>query len=224
MRRWRTAARGWTAAIGLVAVLALPPGPPAARGEGFEAPAPLGGLIDSADAVVAGTVTEVAERSFTLRVGQVLAGRVEGKLLQVTKPSLPATSPRWAPYCAEQEEVVFLAAPDPAGPFRILGRIGEGEIPLDADFAYFHGRRLATLQPDYHRLDGQRVYLQRHDRADTLDAIRSYPRCLEWIRSESPPRWRTVITCTRDDLAAYRSRSPVHEFLVSEAEAAAATP
>lgn len=161
---------------------------------GFQAPLPLGRMITTADAIVVGTITRVSASRFTLKIGEVLAGDVAARKIDVPFFPAPEDSPRWAPYRRGQEVVLFLGR-DRNG-FRILGRLGEGEIPLDAHYAYFHGRYINTLKPDYYQVDGHRVYLQRLDRAKTLDAIRTYR------SSAGTPR--------------YRSRSPLHEFLTRE--------
>ncbi|HYR30118.1 MAG TPA: hypothetical protein VEU30_16755 [Thermoanaerobaculia bacterium] len=159
-------------------------------GAGFEIPLPLGEVISSADVVAVGTIEKVSASTFTLAVDDVLIGKTDAKRIEIEKFAASAESPRWAPYARGQSVIVFLAH-QRCGPFRILGRLGEGEIPLDAKFAYFHGRYVDVLQPDWYEVDGRRVYLQRFDRAMTMDAIRGF----------------------RNADGDYRSRSKLHEFL-----------
>jgi hypothetical protein len=162
-------------------------------GAGFEVPLPLGEMIADADVIVVGTIRGASKETFTLHVEEVLAGELRARSIHVEKFPADAASPRWAPYACGQTVVLFLDA-TPAPRFRILGRIGEGEIPLDPKHAYFHGRYLGFLAPDWYEVHGRRIHIQRFDRALTLDAIRNF---------------------NKAD-ARYGSRSNLHEFLAKE--------
>ncbi|HUP42737.1 MAG TPA: hypothetical protein VM599_05955 [Thermoanaerobaculia bacterium] len=215
-------------AVGVAAALLLAVGSGAALGTGFEPPLPLGELIDVSDAVLVGTITGVSASTFTFRVSEVVRGRIPGPSIEVDKFPAPETSPRWAPYCTGQSVLLFLAAGRASGggrgPFHILGRIGEGEIPLDERYAYFHSRYVSFLEADHHRIHDRTVYIQRFDRATTIAAISAYPPCLEWREAERAGRRRAKVACSASELAAYRARSPLHEFLVGEAEQSAGGP
>lgn len=180
----------------LIALLIL------SAGAGFQIPLPLTEITTTADAIVVGTIAEVSKTTFTLRIDEVLAGEIEGRQIEVEKFPTSAESPRWAPYCRGQSVALFLSKTS-SGRFRILGRLGEGEIPLDERYAYFHGRYIDVLRPDYHDVHGRRVYIQRFDRKATLDAIRAYRRC-----------FRPEGSCTEKELDALRSRSEFHRYLL----------
>lgn len=203
-------------------VLTWPAGVHAA---GFRAPVPLGKLIATADAVVVGTILRVKSASFVLAVRQTLAGEVSAQRIEVEKFRAPPTSPRWADYGREQTVAVFLAPIDGGdaavshggAQWRILGRIGEGEIPLDQRYAYFHGRTIDSLPRAYYRFHGQTAYVQRLERAVTVDAIRRYRTCFEWRETGEEGRMQPHVVCAAGILSAYRMRSPLHDFLAREA-------
>lgn len=205
------------AALAALATLCAGPAvaaPAAAKGAGFIPPIPLGELIATADAVVVGTITSVSEGSFTFQVQRTLAGEVEGTI-RVEKFAAPDTTPRWAPHARGQSMVLFLEAGAPR--WRIPGRIGEGQIPLDDEHAYFHGRFVEGLPQDHYEVDGRTAFLQRFDRQATLDALACYRRCFAWRRAEDGAA-RPYVTCPAERLDDYRRRSALHRFLVREAE------
>lgn len=158
-------------------------------GAGFAIPLPLGEMIETADTIVVGTIEQVSSTTFTLKVEDVLAGKVATPRIEIEKFRTRPESPRWAPHCPGQQVILFLSKDR-----RILGRLGEGEIPLDANFAYFHSRYFQIFAPDWYEVHGRRIYIQRFDRKLTIDAIRHY----------------------RTPDAAYRKRSKLHEFLGGE--------
>lgn len=200
-----------------------------AGGEGFRVPVSLGELIGTADGVVVGTIASVSDCSFTLVVEQTLVGEIEETTIGVEKFRSPTTTPRWAEYEDGQRVLLFLARTElPPGQqgspgWRILGRIGEGEIALEEGYAYFHGRYIDSLPQDHYRFQGQTSYLQRLDRESTLDAVRTYRECFRWFGTPSEER-RPMIVCSPDALTAYGGRSPLHEFLVKEAREADSSP
>jgi hypothetical protein len=200
----------WKPALAAVAFVLLTG--PAAAAAGFRAPIPLGELIGTADAIVVGTVRSVRAGSFSFKVEQELRGTAGRQLLRIAKLPPDEESPRWTAYRAGQELLLFLR--HGAG-WQVAGRIGEGEIALDRSYAYFPGRSLSFLPPAYYKVHGAKTYLQRIERATLLDAVRGYLRCFSWEPAAAGPR-RPRAVCSADDLAAYRARSALHDFLVRE--------
>ncbi len=232
------AARGWVAPTrarrALPALLArhrvalavlLLSGCAAASAQGFGVPLPLGELIATADAIVAGSISELGDATFTLEIEDALAGEIEAGTIEIGKFAAPVDNPRWADYAKGQRIVVFLAKgpSEPPGHDRspiaweILGRLGEGEIALEGGYAYFHRRYVAPLPPDYYSFHGQTSYLQRIELDTLSDAIRDYRTCFDWPEG-APGEVRPRLSCALSELCAFSGRSPLHGFLVQETD------
>ena len=193
----------------------------AAAAVAFEAPTPLGELIGSADVVVVGTIEEVDEAGVRVAVEEVLAGELEAEAILVERFPAPAESPRWAPYAAGQSVVLFLerrcTRGDRRADWTIMGRIGEGEIPLEGEFAFLHGRYidLQELPQGYYEFHGQTSYLQRLPREVLLDAVRTYRECWDW-GSLPAEGGAPLACCSPEARREFAGRSLLHAFLASE--------
>ncbi len=196
-----------------------------ASGRSFQPPLPLGELIGTADAIVVGTVADVRDTTFSLEIEIALAGDFEDGALEIAKFAAPVDNPRWSAYARGQRVLLFLAKVPVAPPcrggsvaaWRIPGRLGEGEIPLEEGYAYFHRRYITPLPPDYYAFHGQTFYLQRLEIETVIDAIRHYRTCFDWSRAV-PGAGRPRLSCPLTALCAYRERSPLHDFLLQEAD------
>jgi len=208
--------------VPLLIVLAATPG------MAFQAPIPLGEMIGTADAVMVGTITETFDSGIRVRVEEVLAGEVRERSIEVQRFPAPAESPRWAPYAGGQTIVFFLKrsseqpGDEASAAWTIMGRIGEGEIPLEGDSAFLHGRYLdvEALPQGYYEFHGQTSYLQRLEREVVLDALRTYRECWDWRagpRDSGAPTSR----CSREAQMDYASRSALHSFLMEESQTSA---
>lgn len=216
------------AGVALAAMIALIGTSAGLGGQGFRAPLPLGELVLTADAIVIGEITAVDEDAFTLRIERRLdqEGADPGAPTGTRIEKFPAaeTSPRWAPYEAGQALLLFLEAIPCAqrrgdAAWRILGRIGEGEIPLADGYAYFPGRTIEGPERAYHRIYGEEIYIQRLDRETAVSAIVEYRDC--FVRAPATDAEESaapVAVCSPDELARYADRSPLHTQLAREAE------
>lgn len=109
--------------------------------------------------------------------------------------------PRAAPYAQGQVFLLFLrrASEDQAAPWRILGIGGEGEMPIDDEYVYFHGRFVQSLERRLYVVHGAEREIQRFQ-TDLFDAaVRGYSRCFAWTagaESERPdPRGEWIARC-----------------------------
>jgi len=88
-------------------------------------------LAGNSDAIVVGTIAEVAEDTYSLTVEEVLAGAVmEGEALTVRRFRDWLCAWRWADYEVGQKLLVFLNRGDKGKVWVSRGAAGEGESPI----------------------------------------------------------------------------------------------
>lgn len=180
-------------------------------------PIPLPRLIGTAELVVVGQVEEVQEETFSFRVQSVLVGESVGQSIDVIQ-YVPRRfeCPRAAPYESGQAFMLFLTQ-DPEAQdeqrWRILGIVGEGEMPLENGFVYFHGRFVEGLERDKYVVHGAERVIQRYQ-ADAFEAaVRNYRHCFVWETDPTGERPEPSCICSDSDLKQYRSQSDIHEYL-----------
>lgn len=180
-------------------------------------PMPLCEMIGFAELAVSGHVAALGEETIHFAVTEVLLGEVAERELEVRQATpWPPGSPRPAPYAVGQSFVLFLVRDPETGsdaPWRILGLEGGGELPIVGDEVFLRGRRVEYREAESHRVHGVDLVSQRFPRLPFLDAVEGYARCFVW-RREGNRRWPRQ-TCDGAALEAYRSRSPLHAYLVS---------
>ena len=179
------------------------------------APIPLDRLIGTSTAIVLGDVATVKDGTFTLRVTQTLAGRV-GSEIEIRQyiPSRFEGTPRPAPYKAGQSFLLFLVSDgaNASGAWKILGAGGEGEMPVDRGFAYFHGRNVPGFPSGTYRVHDAERNIQRVELPSLLDAVKGYRACFEWkpgSGEQTPPAGR----CDAAALEAFAKTSAIHRHL-----------
>jgi hypothetical protein len=199
-------------AAGPVGIIASPP---ATRMVDY-ATIPLDRLIGTAQLIVAGEVVTVKERTVTLRVANTLAGNAPSSPIEVNQyiPSRFEGAPRSAPYRSGQSFLLFLVADTKQGgmAWTILGAGGEGEMPLEDAFVYFHGRTVNGLPFASYRVHGAERKIQRVDAKTFYDAISGYRVCFRW-KPGSSERTQPVRRCGQDALDRYTRTSDIHRHL-----------
>lgn len=183
-------------------------------------------LAGLADVIVRGEIVKVNEKSFTLRVSEILAGREDATELDVLQFVDWTCSHRWKPYAVGQEEVAFLRRLDDkemretGANFALLSAGDEGEWEIVSSEISVQGFRIPGG-----RVDDQGEHPGQWLPLDVvLDAIRHYRRCFS-VHGDGRNREVRKLCATRE-LEQYQRRSTVHEYLVqtSEEEIAAYVP
>jgi hypothetical protein len=180
-------------------------------------PIPLDRVIGMAQLIVVGEVSKVKEGSFTLRPTQTLAGAAsagEIEVLQFT-PNRFEGAPRTAPYKTGQTFLLFLIHDEKhptEGAWRILGIGGEGEMPVEDGFVYFHGRNVEGLPFGSYTVHGAVRKIQRFDAQKFFDAVKGYRLCFAW-KPDKENRLEPTRLCDETSLERYASASDIHRHL-----------
>lgn len=190
------------------------------RGEsdmGDYEPIPLDRLIGMAWLIVSGEVSQVGENTFTLRPTQTLAGDAPGPQVEVLQfiPSRFEGAPRPAPYKAGQSFLLFLVKDEkrrPQDAWKILGIGGEGEMPIEDGFVYFHARNVEGLSFGTYSVHGTERRIQRFDAQTFLDAVKGYRSCFAWEPGEGKLP-QPVRLCDEASLEKYARTSDIHRRL-----------
>lgn len=178
---------------------------------------PLPRLIGLADLIVSGTIASVEESTYEFRTDEILKGSASGNIRVTQFVPSRFDGPRAAPYATGQRFLLFLETqPEGAEHWKIMGLGGEGEMPLEDGYVYFHGRRLEDLALGEFRVHGTHRRIQRVSVEDFRDAVRGYLRCFRW-HPAGGDRVRPEPEQICDDVAVaeYRAAGPMHERLTS---------
>lgn len=182
-------------------------------------PPPFFVLAGRSDLIVVGTIVKVSPKTFTLRVEEVLAGSDRSKEIEVLKFEDWTCSVRWKPYKAGQREVAFFyelngrEAQKVGAKYRTMSAGDEGEWEI-------RGREISVQG---FLIPGGRVFNQGEHPGQwlpsdiVLDAIRRFHRCFSVSAGENTWESKARLTCSAAELSIYRSRSPVHAYLASDA-------
>jgi hypothetical protein len=129
-------------------------------------------MIREADVVVTGEIVALDDTTFTVRVGESLAGPAPGESLTVRRFEDWTCASRWLPYAVGQEVVLLLV--EDADGLRILSAGGEGELRIMDDTVWVRPRLdgFPTTTPPTGHGHGSVVPLD-----DFLDAARVLRGC-----------------------------------------------
>lgn len=180
-------------------------------------PIPLDRLIGTAQLIVLGEVTKVSNHTFSLRVSQQLAGATAANEIEIRQyiPSKFEGSPRPAPYAIGQSFLLFLTPGKPSptdSAWTIMGIGGEGEMPIEGDFIYFHGRNVEGLPFESHQVHKAQRSIQRFVSQEFFDAVKKYRFCFEW-KPGKEGRPEPAKTCDEAAIAKYAQVSAIHSYL-----------
>lgn len=179
-------------------------------------PIPLARMIGTTELAVIAHVTAVGDDDLTLAVEHGLLGTVGDQLRMAKFVPSKFDPPRAAPYAAGQRFVVFLTRPDgQADRWRVRGLGGEGEMPLEDRYVYFHGRVVQGLEQARYRVQGIDRDIQRFPIEPFSAAVGAYARCFKWEQDDRR-RWHSRQTCNEATLRAYRGESRIHELITAE--------
>lgn len=179
---------------------------------------PLGQMIGTAQLIIAGEVVQTGEGTVTARVDQTLAGTSPGSAVTIRQyiPDKFEGTPRPAPYAAGQSFVWFLTNDARSGGWKIMGRGGEGEMPVENGFVHFMTPVLEDIAPQSLRVHGSSRTLRRIEAAQFTDAVKRYRSCFQWRATDGDRPKRTQI-CDDAALDQYGRGSALHRHLISAA-------
>ncbi|NLD67755.1 MAG: hypothetical protein GX644_02970 [Limnobacter sp.] len=184
-------------------------------------PLTLAALFGESQLVVEGTIDRVDDESFTVRPVEVFAGSVGSGPLRVKKYADWTGGRRWRPYRPGQNVLLFLSKP-PTGEraadddWRIRGRAGEGEMPIDDGAVFPHGLYIDGFRRQRFEVDGGELYGYRFDRDTFESALEGYLRCLAPSRERAAAAaGRPRSGCTDAEIRAYGASSALHRHLLS---------
>lgn len=195
--------------------------------QGFRVPTPLAQLVGSADAIVFGEIATVTSEFIELSATEVILARVDvdRRLLSIERMARAPTDPRWAPYRAGQQVVLFLKRSDDEGNrWSFAGPANDSEWPVDEGKVYLYDRFVEELPLQNFSLDGQEFHAQALSYETVAAALRDYGTVFRWEKSVTDDVWRPIRRCGRVLAADFPVRSPLHQLLVRETEAMSARP
>lgn len=106
-------------------------------------------MVGTSDLIVAGTIVELSDDTFTLRVDRHLSGNSMAERVEVYQFQDWACAWRWGPYEVGQRMVAFLELAEESNAgrrvYHVVGAGCEGEFPIDGDCAYctrIHARNI----------------------------------------------------------------------------------
>jgi len=166
-----------TALLGLLGLLMLHPAPEYDRYQLFE-------LVLVADVVVAGEIESVGSATFQLRIENSIVGEGLPASASVQRFEDWTCASRWQEYAAGQRVLLFLEK-GAAGPYRILGAGGEGEMPLLASDVIVRGYRVRGHDEERSRLDGVEVEGARVSLDEFQAAVRGFRSAAEFEKGSS---------------------------------------
>jgi hypothetical protein len=182
-------------------------------------PPPFYVLAGRSDLIVVGTIVKVSPQTFTLRVEEVLAGSNRSEEIEVLRFKDWTCSVRWKPYEAGQREVAFLYQLEKEDVHKTGAKYGTMSAGDEGEWEIL-GREVSAQG---FQLPGGRDFNQGEHPGQwlpvdiVLDAVRRFRRCFSVVAGKSTWESKARLTCSATELAAYRSRSQVHAYLVSDA-------
>ena len=195
--------------------------------EGFRVPTPLAQIVGSADAIVRGEVTSVSPESIELSAAKVILARVDvdQRSLSIARMARAPTDPRWAPYREGQQVVVFLKRPEEGGNrWTFAGPANDSEWPVGAEKVYLYDRFVEGLPLRKYSLEEQEFHAQALSYETVAAALRDYGLVYRWEKSATDHTWHPKKRCGRYLAAGFAARSPLHQLLIRETDAASDTP
>lgn len=178
-------------------------------------PPPLPVLVASADVIAIGEIVEVRRNTFILRIDELLAGRPEGKTIEVERFRDWTCAHRWKPYQVGQREVLF-AKRKSARLYELMSGGDESEWEIADNHAASLGFRIRGM-----REQGESEYPGQWLRLDDVrSAIRGFRKCFRGKQSAGG-MWRYSLEqiCGPQEISTYAGTSKLHRYLMDGAAA-----
>lgn len=182
-------------------------------------PIPLPRLIGLADFILMGTVVAVEAETFTFKIEEELSGDAgKGEItLQQFIPN-KFDGPRAAPYELGQRFMLFLKKDTSENVLKILGRGGEGEMPIESGFVYFQGRHVEGLERKAYSVHQTERMIQRFDCQVFATAVKDFRSCYTCEFDPVQERYKCQKTCGTSEFQEMEKKSFIHRHLTSSAE------
>jgi hypothetical protein len=183
--------------------------------EDFE-PIPLPQLIGTAEFAVYGKVASVDDSVFTFGINKVLIGKVSNKKIKVKK-FIPGKfdGPRIADYEPGQSFLLFLKYDSESKTYTVYGLGGEGEMPVDKMYVYFHGRFVEGLRYDTPVVHGVKRKIQRYDLKKFLNALLYYRQCFNYTCNTVQKKYIVTLACGKNDIEANKKTDFINMYLIT---------
>lgn len=173
-------------------------------------------MVGASDLVILGSIINVTEETFILKIDDVLCGKYKDNTIEIYKYKGWECSIRWSDYEKGQKEIVFLdkhtnKKQNSSNVIYTLRSAGsEGELPIVEDIVfcpfYFKGIPHEKYGKNYF----QRLVLN-----DLLSAIKNYRNCYKLTRNKTKwPEFDMIEQiCTDEELEKYEWNSFIHRYL-----------
>lgn len=195
-------------------------------------------LLGLSDLIVVGQIERVSEFDFTLNILEVVKGKWDKPTIKVRRFSNWTCAQRYAPYSKNQQALFYLRRLTwkSQNYWVAMGAGNEGEWELyEGDFIDrtwasrelfgpgFH-EKFNTLRFWYRKWRGaeeselSRIISVKFPKESMIDAIKSHQQCFQISISSGQDRQINGITiiCPESKLAAYKSKSDTHRFIVKD--------
>jgi hypothetical protein len=184
------------------------------------APLSLVDLAGGADIIVTGTIAEVGEADFELKIDTVIHGDSSDakKAITITVQKFKdwACAARWGAYTPGESVLLFLTNAD--GKFSIMGAGGEGELFIHEGAAYFsRGRNPQGIDVASVEVNGTAIHGAKMTVDTLVDAIQGLHRMYSF--SPGASFGQVAVEARESDLthADFVATSPTHKALGEEA-------
>jgi hypothetical protein len=182
-------------------------------------PIPLPRLIGISEYVLLGSVQSIQKETFSFKVEKVLIGNMAKEVLTVAQ-FIPNKfdGPREAPYQNGQQFLLFLKMDSTQHLLQILGAGGEGEMPVEESFVYFHGRYVEGLEKKNYTVHSKERAIQRFDYKTFEEAVMDFRKCYSYRFDPSVKRYECQKLCGTDEIQRIESKSFIHKHLTDRAK------
>ena len=178
-------------------------------------PIPLPQLIGIAEYSVIGSVTSMTDTSFWFEINEGLIGNLSSNRIEVKKyvPN-KFDGPRAAEYAVGQTFLLFLKYDNQNKIYTIYGLGGEGELPINNNFVYFHGRTVEGIAYAQAKIHGVERRIQKYDRQKFKAALSAYRKCYIYLYDKKIKKYSVNKSCSEEAIDAQKSIDFMHQYLI----------
>jgi len=169
--------------------------------------------------IVEGTISNVAEHSFTLAELRIISEDTKAKSLNIKKYRDWTGGRRWMEYQSGQSLLLFLTKTETSAVtegccWEIRGLGGEGEMPVEGDHIYQHGINLKPFQMNRYRIYQREIFGYQFHYQTFLSALNGYQECFSACAKNLGNDSKSIVqTCSDSELIQYQNQSALHQYL-----------